>query len=275
MLYQSLNFKTIHNSASSALTLDIRDRGLAFGDGVFTTARITLGKVEYLDLHLQRLQTSCQRLFIDGVNWLTLSNEMKNAASRFKNACLKIIITAGQSKRGYARAAHTEPSIIVMVTELPTHYTMWRQEGIHVEHSQTRVANNPLLAGIKHLNRLEQVLIRRELDALNLNGQNIDELLVFDVNDHLVECNTSNVFWQKDNQWYTPVLDTNGVNGIIRQRILTLMPHVKQVKATVSDLDGISAMFICNALLPIAPVANYVGKQLDITASVSVLEQLK
>ncbi len=269
MLYQSINFIPVSQDKQSEQTVAINDRGLAFGDGVFTTAKITKGKIEYFNLHMARLKRSCEQLAICPVDWRAVSNEMLNAAMHCKHGCLKVTITAGRGERGYSRPDALTPTIIINVSPLPKHYEDWQNNGIKLACSNIKLGINPVLAGIKHLNRLEQVLIRNELDQIDA-----DEVLVFDINGKLVECNTANVFWHKNGQWFTPKLDSNGVEGIIRQRLLELLPCVKEVSIKETELTGMDAMFITNALLTLAPVERYLDTHLNMSLCKPILKQL-
>ncbi|WP_371189206.1 aminodeoxychorismate lyase [Thalassotalea maritima] len=253
MTYTSVNFSQQH-------TLNVKDRGLAFGDGVFTTARVVRGKVEYVEQHIQRLVDACQRLALDNVPFATVRDEINKAAVDINDGCLKVIITAGESNRGYARANPIEPTVIVQTSAYPVHYHRWQNEGICLAVSQLQLGINPMLAGIKHLNRLEQVLMRNELDGLAA-----DELVVSDVNGHVVECSSANIFWQQHGQWFTPDLSLAGVNGIIRQQLVKKL-NAKIVTTDVNALFNADSIFICNAILGIAPVVRLANKTLDIDA---------
>ncbi|MDG2392204.1 MAG: aminodeoxychorismate lyase [Thalassotalea sp.] len=259
MLYNSVNF--IQSSQ-----LSITDRGLAFGDGIFTTAKVSKGKIEHFDQHIQRLLLGCQRLSITDINWQAVKNELVKAsksAHHIDLATLKVIITAGNNKRGYSRVGIEQANVIVTVTAFPSHYSMWQDQGITLGLSRIKLGHNPQLAGLKHLNRLEQVLVRNELDQLA-----VDEVVVTDLADDIIECNTANIFWCKDNVWYTPSLMMAGVNGIIREQIIANLlatnNEVEVVKAKVNELQNSDAIFICNSLLGIAPVKQFMTKSFAI-----------
>ncbi len=263
MLYSSVNFNKTDQ-------IDISDRGLAFGDGIFTTAKIVDGEIQYRQQHLQRLQAGCSRLAIVDVDWLNLNLELSKAAKQQPLATLKVIISAGNSQRGYSRAGIASPTIIVTVSEFPCHYHLWQQQGVVLGLSSIKLGINPQLAGLKHLNRLEQVLIRNELDTLN-----VDEVIVTDLNDNIVECNTANIFWLNNNIWYTPELDTAGVKGIIRNKILSTLTNVQTIKADVGQLKNAQAMFICNSLLGLAAVKQFNDLPMNIAPVHALQQQLK
>ena len=240
------------NGAESE-TLAVNDRGAQFGDGCFTTARIRRGQVQLLSAHLARLQTTCEKLFIPYDDWALLAQEMARLAQPHQDGVLKVIITRGAGGRGYSAAGCVNPTRILSVSPRPAHYLRWREEGISLSLSPVRLGRNPSLAGLKHLNRLEQVLIRSHLEQTDA-----DEALVLDSEGWVTECCAANVFWRKDDVVYTPRLDQAGVNGIMRQfcmRMLAQSPFkIVDVYAREEDVMQADEMVVCNALMPVVPV---------------------
>jgi 4-amino-4-deoxychorismate lyase len=178
------------------------------------------------------------------------------------------MITCGSGGRGYSRLGSEQAKVIVSLHDYPKFYPQWQQEGIHVGVSEQKLGINPMLAGLKHLNRLEQVLLRAELDK-----RLEDDLLVSDINGHVIECCSANVFWLKSGLWYTPLLTTSGVAGLMREKILLNNTHIQQGDFPLSSLDNIDAMFISNAILGIVPVRIFNGQQLDISLVNSMQKQ--
>ena len=164
-------------------TLPASDRATQFGDGCFTTARILEGDVCLLDAHLRRLQDACQTLLIPFTQWEILEHEMRQLASGKTSGVLKVIISRGSGGRGYSGAACQHPTRILSVSAYPAHYARWREEGVTLTLSPVRLGRNPMLAGLKHLNRLEQVLIRTHLEQTDA-----DEALVLDSEGFITEC---------------------------------------------------------------------------------------
>jgi len=234
-------------------SLNAQDRAIQFGDGCFTTARIIGGKVRFVDDHLRRLAEACKALWIAGVDWQGLADEIDNIAASQGQGVLKVIISRGNGGRGYSPSHTGLPSRLLSVSPMPEHYARWRSQGISLAASPVSLGKNPLLAGIKHLNRLEQVLIRRHLEQTGA-----DEALVVDSDGSLVECCTANLFWRKGQRVFTPFVDQSGVNGTMRQRIIACLEHspwsCQQVREPLSTLAQADEVIICNALMPIIPV---------------------
>ena len=136
--------------------LPASDRATQFGDGCFTTARILDGGVCLLGAHILRLQKACEALLIPFSQWDILESEMRRLASHKASGVLKVIISRGSGGRGYSGSACQHPARILSVSDYPSHYAHWREEGVVLALSPVRLGRNPMLAGIKHLNRLEQ-----------------------------------------------------------------------------------------------------------------------
>ena len=233
--------------------LSASDRAVQFGDGCFTTAAVCNGQILMLDAHLQRLQQGCARLLIAAPAMAQLAEEMRHAASGQTRAVLKVILTPGAGGRGYSRAGCHAPTRIIALAPWPQHYATLHQHGAHLITSPINLARNPLLAGIKHLNRLEQVMIRQHLDVTGA-----DEALVLDTEGKVVECCAANIFWRKGSTIYTPNLEHAGVDGIMRRY---LMARLAEQGQTCQLIDGsreavlnADEVVICNALMPVLPV---------------------
>lgn len=240
--------------------ISIYDRGLAYGDGCFTTALVIDGEVVMLQQHLARLKQHSERLGLLDINSDDIAKKIRLVSQSVNKGIVKVIVTSGAGGRGYSRVGVNKNHIIVTQHEYPSFYSQWQKTGISVGISQQQLGINPMLAGLKHLNRLEQVLLRQELDR-----RPEDDLLVTDVNGHIIECCSANVFWLQNKQWYTPSLNTAGVAGLMRDKIISDIENINQGSYQLADIDNIDAMFISNAILGIVPVHTFNLKALDIS----------
>ncbi|WP_342755211.1 aminodeoxychorismate lyase [Pantoea sp. MBD-2R] len=242
-----INGQAVENIAAS-------DRAVQFGDGCFTTGRLWQGEVVMLEAHLKRLREACHRLFIHHVDWEALRQEMMMAAATRDEGVIKVILSRGSGGRGYSARGCEQPTRIVSLSAYPAHYHQMRQSGAKLALSTIRLGRNPLLAGIKHLNRLEQVLIRTELEQTGA-----DEALVLDTEGQLVECCAANLFWRSGKQVFTPILSDSGVNGIQRQWVIARLKQlgnaVAEVRMPPDVLTEADEVLITNALMPILPVS--------------------
>jgi 4-amino-4-deoxychorismate lyase len=256
MYYHSIN-------GNQELHLSINNRGLAYGDGVFTTAKVVDGQVQLLSAHIERLITSCNKLKITLPDMKVISEELINVAQLFPLSVAKVIITTGDGGRGYSRIGCSVSKVIITFHPFPKHYDAMQQQGIDVGVSSLRIGVNPLTAGIKHLNRLEQVLVREELD-----NRKEDDLLVLNCFENIIEASAANVFWLKNDTWFTPQLDESGVEGLMRNHILQSCNNkriINVVNEKLSALEDIEAMFICNSVMGIVPVKQFQAHPLALT----------
>ncbi|MCE9678342.1 aminodeoxychorismate lyase [Shewanella sp. AS1] len=196
------------------------DRGLAYGDGLFATMRSSKNGVLFFDAHLRRLQQSCRRL---GVVWQP-SEELRQliekvgtegAVASQRDVCVKFLLSRGVGGRGYQAPESAQLTEVVSVHAIPAHYADWQSSGINLQTSEMTLAFQPRLAGIKHLNRLEQVLIRAQ--ALDDDS---DDWLVLDTQGNVIESSMANLFLIKGKQVVTPSLQGSGVAGVMREQLI-------------------------------------------------------
>ncbi|PKI16115.1 aminodeoxychorismate lyase [Colwellia sp. 12G3] len=265
MKYCSVNGKQQSNIA-------ITDRGLAYGDGIFTTAKIVNGKVVLLAKHLDRLVHGCLHLKIKAPCRNNLIEQLASVAKGYPLAVLKVMITAGSGGRGYSREGLRDnaTNVIIMISSFPDHYQALVQRGINLGDSKQQIAISSMLGGIKHLNRLEQVLLRAELD-----DRVEDDLVVTNCQGNVIEATSSNLFYWLDEQLCTPDVSTSGVDGIIRQTIIANSPQVIVCQTKLDDLKQAKAIFICNSLMGIIPVKTYNNRILVVDNVLQLQRQLK
>jgi 4-amino-4-deoxychorismate lyase len=249
--------------------IDIESRGLAYGDGLFTTAKIQNGQIQYLTAHIERLSLGCNKLGITPPARDELIDQLNIVAKDYSLAVLKVIITAKRGGRGYARSKNNSHDLIIMIYDYPTHYNELVSTGLKLGLSKQQMGINPMLAGLKHLNRLEQVLLRQELSA-----RDEDDLLVTNINNDVIEATSANVFFILDGKLHTPDMSQSGVKGIMRQAILQRYPETIVKAFTLTELTNVQAMFICNCVMGVMPVAVFNGQVLSLAPVQSVLANM-
>lgn len=235
--------------------LAIADRAVQYGDGCFTTIAFSNGCLEFLAAHIQRLKLACSRLYIPFDGWQELQSSIIESLKDTDDCVVKVIITRGQGGRGYCPNGANSATFILSHHPYPEHYLQWQKEGIRLTLSPVQLARQPLLAGIKHLNRLEQVLIKQALLS-----SNFDDAVVCDTERKIIEVSAGNLFWYKNNTWYTPDLSNAGVEGVMRNQILDVFNNKKldhqQVSSYLDELIDAEEVFVCNSLMAIVPVAS-------------------
>ncbi len=238
--------------------IKVSDRGLQYGDGLFETIAYRNGILEFLNAHLERLITDCKRLKISFKDTDLLRTELMTVCQSLRaNAVIKIIITRGSGGRGYSAGLNIEPSRIISSHTLPDYPDSYYQHGVSIRLCQHPISENRALAGIKHINRLDQVLARNEW-----HDTNIVEGLLFNNDGLLIEGTMSNIFIVKTGQLTTPKLDRSGVTGIMRAQVFKLCKilgiTVNDAKVTRQDLLNADEIFICNSVMGILPVSQLV-----------------
>jgi 4-amino-4-deoxychorismate lyase len=240
------------------LNVSSLDRSFNYGDGIFTTMQVKAGQIQLWPLHLARLQQAAKRLHFASIDWQQLAVAVQAAITKTSQV-IKVLISRGEGGRGYSSLGVDQPHIYISSATLPN-YQDWQQQGISLGVAELKLAIQPALAGIKHTSRLEQVLIKQQLMQAPF-----DELLVFDQQDFVCEVSAANVFFYRQQQWYTPSLERAGVNGVMRQHLMQFI-DAQQVNWTLEQLADVESMFICNALMEIVPVQRFLSRALDMTA---------
>jgi len=248
---------TVNNKRSlingqAATTLSIMDRGLQYGDGLFETLALNNGEINNWTLHWGRLADGCQRLFIPLPDEKQLLAEIDSIAAGFDKEIVKIILTRGVTSRGYA-FTDVLPTRVVSAYPWPALVEENITEGIELFVCQTNIARQVALAGIKHLNRLENVLARHEWQ-----NKQYPEGIMLDTENNVIEGTMTNLFMVKDNILQTPDLSFSGVKGVTRQRIIDFAIQkgiplkVKNIK--MEELIQADEVFVCNTVINIWPV---------------------
>jgi 4-amino-4-deoxychorismate lyase len=253
--------------------VDASDRGLLYGDGLFETMAVRNGRVSSWARHMARLLAGCERLGIPVVDTVQLAHEADELLADAGHGVLKVIVTRGSGGRGYRVPETVVPRRILQLHPWPDFPPAAGEAGVAVRLCTTRLCHNPLLAGIKHLNRLEQVLARREWD-----DPQIGEGLLLDVDGRLVEGTMSNLFLVRGQSLLTPDLRRCGVAGIMRSVILEQAEQqslTADIRALYSvDLLEADEVFLCNSIIGIWPVICVDGKPYRKGAITTRMQQL-
>lgn len=236
-------------------TPDTTDRSFQYGDGLFTTIKVKDGKVMLWNLHLQRLVSGAKALLIHAFDTDELTHRVQQAISASEQV-IKVLISRGQAGRGYSPQGIDVPCCYISTATLPD-YSLWQQQGLRLGIADFKLAQQPALAGLKHNNRLEQVLIKAELAQ-----SGFDELVVLDQSGAVIEVSAANLMFSKNGQWFTPKLDQAGINGVMRQYLMS-QRQVTEARYSLADLQQADALLICNALMGVVPVTEFAGQTKD------------
>ncbi len=218
------------------------DRGLAYGESLFETMRAHGGEVPWWEAHMARLGHGAERLAMPLPDVRRMHEE---ACALFDGAdgVLKLQLTRGGGVRGYAPDLDAPPFWMLSAHALPA-----RRESVDAIWCDTTLATQPRLAGLKHGNRLEQVLAASEVQAAGAN-----EGLMRDAAGNVIAATSANLFAWIDGGWRTPGLDACGVAGVMRAWVLT-QTDVRVMAIRPMDIERADAVFLCNAVRGILPV---------------------
>jgi 4-amino-4-deoxychorismate lyase len=243
--------------------VDPRDRGLLYGDGLFETIAVLRGRPRFLEWHFERLAEGARRLGFPGLDFERLRTEIAGVAA-LPRAVVKVVLTRGAGARGYRPPRDAVPTRIVFASDWPAGPPS-AAAGARLGWCRTRLGRNAALAGLKHLNRLEQVLARAEWD----DGQ-MDEGLMCDDRGRVIAATQANLFAKLDGRWVTPRLDECGVAGVMRRAFRAWSAErgapVGEHPIAVADVEAASAIVLTNALIGAWPVRELAGRPLELDA---------
>jgi 4-amino-4-deoxychorismate lyase len=250
------------------------DRGLHYGDGVFETMAWRDGRLRFVELHLARLARGLAALRIPQPGAALLRDELALACTP-GDAVIKLIVTRGSSARGYAAPSLATSRRILFRQPCPVEPQAWWEEGVDVEWSAVTMGEQPALAGLKHLNRLEQVLART---ALQRDSARPAQEALLCTSAGLVICGTmTNVFAVEGHTLLTPALGRAGVAGIMRSVILREAGRLGlRTAETELPRDRVAAareLLLCNARVGIWPVRSLGGRRLPVGSVTRQLQQ--
>ncbi|MGF1800598.1 aminodeoxychorismate lyase [Vibrio gigantis] len=266
----------------SQQTVDILDRSFQYGDGCFTTMLVQGGQIQHFHDHQRRVDECLKALRIPELNWDVVNVWLDSALQHIQNnalhetenrhetnkphdekAGIKLHVSRGAGGRGYSTKNIAKPTVTISTFDFPSHYSAWQDSGVELGVCQQALGLSPLLAGHKHNNRLEQILMKDEMDQVNeVDG------VVLDISGNVIETTMANLFWRKGQIIYTPQLTQSGVVGVMRKQVLTALNQA-ELSVTISDyclsqLMQADEVFMTNSILGVAPVTRISETQFNI-----------
>ncbi|MCX7512462.1 aminodeoxychorismate lyase [Frateuria sp. STR12] len=225
------------------------DRGLGYGDGLFETIRFVGADAPLWARHMQRLEEGCRRLGLPMPGPAMLLDEARAVSRDMSGAVVRVTLTRGEGARGYKPPAQPQPTRIVAAFDPPPPDDAAQADGIRVRLCATSLAAQPLLAGLKHLNRLEQVLARAEWD-----DPAITEGLLCDADGLAISATSANLFAVSGKMLATPAVDRCGVAGVGRAEVLAAWPHAQVRSIPLEELRRADELFLSSSVRGILPV---------------------
>lgn len=238
-------------------------RAIAYGDGLFETMRVHARTVPWWDMHWRRLAAGAQRLRMPLPDPSQARAECAMLFEDGVDGVAKLLVSRGTGGRGYSPSTSAAPAWMVARFPLPERAA----SGLRVRWCETRMSLQPALAGFKHCNRLEQILARAECDDAGM-----DEGLMLDTEDNVVGATSANLFVLGPDGWHTPPVDRSGVAGVCRAHLLVAL-EARQVRLSVADVEGAQAVFLCNAVRGILPLAQLAMRDWPVHPAIFAAQQ--
>ena len=230
------------------------DRGFGYGDGVFRTLALRDGLPQCWEPQYAKLAADCRALGIGPPAAADLLADIRRIAAQLPDCALRITVTRGTGGRGYVPPAHPQTRRVVSAAPLPAYPSTWPEQGVTVRWCELRLATQPRLAGIKHLNRLENVLARAEW-----HDPAVAEGLLLDASDQVIGGTRCNLFVVEAGALITPDLSRCGVAGVTRELVMAAAVHhgLRCRIETISRarLAAADAVLLVNSLIGVWPVA--------------------
>lgn len=231
------------------------DRGLNYGDGLFETMVVVENRIRFFSDHLERLQKGCEKLALNMPAHNTIESDLNKlcAAQKESTFIFKILLTRGSSGRGYLPSKEVATTRVSSSHSFPAELSELQRDGLKVHLCDTRLSLNAALAGIKHTNRLEQVMA-----SLERVDTKYDEGLVLSLDDYVVEGTKSNIFWQSGGEFYTPSIEHCGVAGVTRAKVIEILENANHTvnigEYRLTDVASADLVFMTNSTMLIAQV---------------------
>jgi 4-amino-4-deoxychorismate lyase len=250
----------ITDSAFAQCSIGYADRGLQYGDGCFTTMYCEGNTISLFEQHVARLVHDAERLkmVIEHNRVINSLTDVLNTILEDNKQCLavKLLVTRGYGGRGYAPP--TQPLLHLYISfhacekAKINNVTLGELSHYRVRPCSFTLGSQALLAGIKHLNRLEQVLAKHEVQSLIDHQHPVDDLIMRDQDDNIVEFVSGNLFFYSEGSWHTPDLQNAGVNGVMRAALIDYM-HTHDIPFkighyAIEHLINAESVLVCNAI---------------------------
>lgn len=248
--------------------IEVSDRGLLYGDGFFTTMRVRDNKIEHWPLHIERLSFSSLKLHFPAIDIEQLQAEIEQLIQQQpeSDGVIRLTMTRGSGSRGYK--APREPNvrrILSWSSSLPKALAC-NQKGVELSISETPYSVNPMLAGVKHLNRLDQVLAQQNIDESCFDGIMLADKLI-------IGGSKTNIYFKKNDVWLTPKVLQAGVDGTVRRWLLGTQENFRQSDFGLEIISQSEHCMISNALIGLIPVTKIGQHRYDVWSGTFDLQQ--
>ena len=238
--------------------ISVFDHGFLYGDGVYETLRAYQGRIFLLERHLARLRRSCNliglALPIKDDSWVSIMTDIL-VRNGLENAGLRLTISRGEGELGIDPGLCARPTVVVMAKSFVPYPAPMREKGVRLQIVSVRrnpqAAQSPQIKSLSFLNNIlakQQAIQAGAYDALMLN-----------MDGHVTECTTSNVFFVAKKRLHTPSIACGILEGITREVVIELAKDlgigVEEGAYAVDDMLHADECFITNTSLEVMGVS--------------------
>lgn len=259
--------------ASSDASVSVRDRGFMYGDAAFETLRTYGGTIFEWEAHRERLEHTCKTLGMPGAVPDDLADRVRETltANDLGDAYVRVSVTRGEQPGKLTPHPNVESTIVVIVKPLPRGgvdgESVWDEPATLRTVETRRIPNEALPADIKTHNYLPGILARLELRQPGRDSVSADEALIRDLDGHITEGATSNIFFVTDGTLCTPGLDTSVLPGITRAVVIDLAQQagipVETKRYHIGDIYTADEVFLTNTTWELRPVTTIDGMDIE------------
>ena len=227
----------------------LSNRAISYGDGLFETMLVSDKKIPLWGLHFQRLHVGLERLSMDPLDKSLLKSKILSLIDDENCYVAKLVVFRDDLKRGYGtESSKTHYYIVVNTYKSPL-------ENQSLTVSSVKLSHQKQLAGLKHLNRMEQVLA-----AQALNGSNYSDAIMLDHENNVIETTKKNIVMIKNNKLYTAKLNNCGVYGVALRWLQLQGFDLKWKKIEFKSLQKYDGMMVCNSVQGFTSIENIDSK---------------
>lgn len=236
------------------------DHGLMYGVNAFESLRVHQNGAFLLDEHFDRLARSLEGL---GVDWdddrkkyYSWIKELCVGMPQDKDAFIRFVVTAGSNDFWVAEERYAEPEVIIYRGSIPF-YSPVNKRAITLK-TVNRVKPEYFARTGFRIKSMDYISSRTAKLELKQAGESLEGILLTP-DGFVAEGLTSNIFWVKSGQLFTPALDSGILAGTVRAYIMS-DNEVKEKMAKVEELEDADEIFFTSGSGYLNPLSEINGK---------------
>jgi len=275
-IFININGELFHRSKAK---ISVFDSGFLLGDGIWEGIRLHQSQLVFIEEHLNRLFASAKGIslnipyskqeIIDQINTVLDKNKMDN------NIHIRLVVSRGDKITPYQNPnANVGPINLVIIPEYKETDPKTYIKGVHIGRVPNIRPNESILSPTYNtLSKLNCILASIEANKLGY-----DEGIMNDMNGNISTCNSTNLFFIKNNR----VLTSTGeycLNGITRRKAILVCNQnnipCSETNFTFEDIKNCDEAFVTGTFAGIIPVSQLEGRKLKSTNTNSLVNKIR